>query len=113
MLSRMVKKLADHESKKARERQTQTFEDEKKKKAKEKEAKKRAAVKELIGSLMKKNEAFVETCVKPADFKQRLCGRRASDSLAEMSKAGVWSGMEGSRRVGSREHRPRYYRPIN
>lgn len=106
--TRIVKRLTEFESRKARERQTQAFEEDKKKKNKEKENKKRAIVKEILSNCIKNNERYLERCIKPKDFLKRNKGRRSSDSISSYQQSSHLEDMVGHRKSKSPEQEPRY-----
>lgn len=105
----MVKRLTEHEAKKARERQTQVFEEDKRKKNKEKENKKKAIIKETLTNILNNNEKYKENCIKPSDFMKRIRGRRSSDSISSFQDCIHFEALASSRKAKSPEQEPRYY----
>jgi len=106
----LVKKLGEWESKKAREKQIQTFEEEALKKKKEKQLKKENNIREFFQGRLKIIERLNNHSVKKSDFFKRCKGRRASEGIILSTNPVYFPDMVDTRRVGSRERYPRLWK---
>lgn len=107
--SRLVKRLADHESKIARAKQMQAFEDDENRKKREKDEKKEQEMFEVINKMVKEIRAKEVSCVKKADFFVRFAGRRASQDLNQ-PKCNHFSDLQSLKKDRSVKKLPRYYK---
>jgi predicted phage gp36 major capsid-like protein len=109
VLASLVKRLAEHESKKVRAKQMQAFEDEENRKKREKAEKKEQELADAINKIVMEIKTKETGVVKKADFFVRYQGRRASHEL-NRPKQIHFADLVSKKKDHSVKKLPRYHR---